>query len=73
MLGTNYNGYENSLLKLEMENLSDRRKNLCLKFAQKCVKNPKTAHMFSKNVKKHNMELRMPEYFKVQTCKHRAI
>ena len=66
MLGAHYNGYENSLLRLDMENLSDRRKNLCLKFAQKCVKNPKTAHMFPKNVKKHNMELRITEKYKVQ-------
>ena len=66
MLGDKYTSYENSLLKLDIENLSDRRKHLCLSFAKKCVKNEKTKHMFPQNIKKHQMETRMPEKFKVQ-------
>ena len=66
ILGDKYVGYKNSLLKLDMENLSDRRNYLCLKFAQKCVKNPKTKHMFPENMKTHHMETRMPEKFQVQ-------
>ena len=66
ILGEKYVGYKKSLLKLDMENLFDRRKELCLNFAQKCVKNPKTKHMFPENVKKHHMETRMPEKYEVQ-------
>ena len=66
ILGDSYLSYEKALLKLDMEKLSERRAALCLSFAQKCVKNPKTAHMFPKNEKVHNMETRQPETFKVQ-------
>ena len=55
MLGdNNYTTYEKSLLKLDIENLADRRKHLCLNFAKKCVKNEKTKHMFPQNVKKQS-------------------
>ena len=65
ILGTKYNGYEKSLRKLGMEKLSERREQLCLNFARKCVKNPKTKHMFPENIKKHNMQTRSGEKFKV--------
>ena len=65
ILGNEYNGYENSLLKLDMEKLEDRRKQLCLNFAKKCVQNPKTKHMFQENKKKHNMKTRTTEKYKV--------
>ena len=48
ILGDKYIGYEKSLLKLDMETLKQRRENLCLNFAIKCVKNPKTKKMFPK-------------------------
>ena len=66
ILGEKYVGYKKSLLKLDMENLSDRRIELCLNFAKKCVKNPKTKHMFPENVKKHQMETRMAEKYQVE-------
>ena len=66
ILGDQFQSYEQGLIKLDMENLSERRQNLCLSFAQKCVKNPKTMHMFPKNEKPHNMETRKSEIFKVQ-------
>ena len=66
ILGDNYLSYEQGLQKLDMENLSERRAALCLSFAQKCAKNPKTAQMFPKNVKVHNMETRQPETYIVQ-------
>ena len=49
-----------------MEILSERREQLCLKFAQSCVKNPKSKNMFPKNVKQHNMETRKQEVYKVE-------
>ena len=66
ILGDQYQSYEQGLLKLDIENLSERRKTLCLRFAQKCTKNPKTSNMFPKNIKIHNMETRQPEVFKIQ-------
>ena len=66
ILGDKFQNYEQGLVKLDIENLSERRTSLCLSFAQKCVKNPKTSHMFPKNEKKHNMETRKPEIFKVK-------
>ena len=51
--------------KLGMDKLSERREHLCLNFAKKCVKNPKTTHMFPQNRKEHHMKTRMSERFKV--------
>ena len=66
ILGQRYEGYKKSLIKLEMETLKDRRETLCLKFAQKCLKNPKTKNMFPENKKIHKMETRNPEKYIVQ-------
>ena len=66
ILGQHYENYEKSLVKLEMESLHDRREFLCLKFANKCLKNPKTKKMFPENVRIHNMETRNPEKYLVQ-------
>ena len=49
-----------------MEQLSTRRDKLCLNFAQKCVKNPKTSKMFPLNSKLHNMYTRNQEKYFVQ-------
>ena len=65
MLGNKYIEYKDALLKLDKENLSERREELCLNFARKCIKNPKTKHMFPENVKIHTMITRMEEKFKV--------
>ena len=65
ILGTKYLGYEKSLAKLDMLSLKERREQLCLSFAEKCVKNPKTQNMFPTNKKKHLMETRNPEHYMV--------
>ena len=65
ILGSKYISYEKSLEKLGLEKLSTRREQLCFSFARKCVKNPKTTHMFPQNIKNHHMETRKPEKFKV--------
>ena len=62
----NHNPIHNHNHNLDMKNLSECRAALCLSFAQKCAKNQKTAHMFPKNEKVHNMETRQPETYKVQ-------
>jgi hypothetical protein len=66
ILQEQYTGYKNALLKLDMLTLSERRCQLNLNFAQKCVKNKKTQNMFPLNMKKHNMDTRHPDKFKVQ-------
>ena len=48
-----------------METLSERRKELCLKFAIKCTKNEKMSKMFPLNEKKHPMKPRVKQKFKV--------
>ena len=40
MLGNSYSGYKKSLNILQIDSLRDRREQLCLNFAQKCIKNP---------------------------------
>ena len=54
---------------LELDTLKNRREELCLNFALKCVKNPKTRDMFPKNNKEHKMTTRNPEKFKVEQAK----
>ena len=48
-----------------LEDLETRRKNLCLDFARKCVKNKKLSHMFPQNTKTPNMNTRKDEIYKV--------
>ena len=65
MLGNSYRGYRKSLNILQMDSLKDRREHLCLNFAQKCIKNPKTKDIFPENSKEHKMITRNPNRFKV--------
>ena len=59
---SNYIDYENALKISGLEPLSERRKNLCLKFAKGCLKNEDTKDMFPlKNVSR----TREPEIFEV--------
>ena len=64
ILGINYNSYEQALTKVDLQNLSERRDELCLRFAKKCVKSDKTQDMFPINPK--NINTRSHEHFKVQ-------
>ena len=61
-----YHTYSKALRRLGMDLLSTRREKLCLNFAQKCVKNPKTVDMFPLNRKLHNMNTRNREKYIVQ-------
>ena len=65
MLGSKYIGYQQSLAKLGIEKLSERREQLCLNFAKKCLRNQKTAQMFPENLKTHHMKTRIPDRYKV--------
>ena len=48
MLGNQYRDYDQALNVLDLENLETRRKNICLKFAKKCIKNDKFKNWFPK-------------------------
>ena len=66
ILGDKYSGYRNALATLDLDTLNDRRKQLCLSFAQKCLKNKKTQQMFPLNKNTHTMNNRNTEKFHVQ-------
>ena len=63
ILKDSYTTYENALLRLDLDTLEDRRKDLCKKIALRCIKNPKTKNMFPENTKNHNMKTRKNEKF----------
>ena len=66
ILGERYKTYKHAQNFLQLESLNDRRENLCLLFALKSSKNPKTKHMFPLNDKTHVMNTRQSDKFKVQ-------
>ena len=66
ILKQNYKNYKHALTILELDSLYDRREQLCLNFALKCLKHPRFKHMFPENEKQHDMKTRAMEKFKVQ-------
>ena len=57
ILGNNYS-YEDRLSELKLPTLTDRKNELSLKFANKCLKQEKTKQIFQINSKIHKMTLR---------------
>ena len=49
ILGENYSSYKNALLKLDMQTLDSRRKDICLTFGKKALKSEKFQTWFSVN------------------------
>ena len=68
ILGDSYRSYEAALTRLDIQTLSERRDKLCLNFAIKSSKHPKTKHMFPLNDARHTMKTRKPEKYKVQNA-----
>jgi hypothetical protein len=66
ILRNRYDCYENALQLTKLQKLSDRRESLCLKFANSCVNNENTKHMFPLNDKDHGMKTRHHEKYIVQ-------
>ena len=66
ILGVKYLNYENALKILKLQSLKERRNDLCLKFAQKCLMVPKLKQMFPRNHKNHDMGKRSLESFQVK-------
>ena len=65
-MGEKYKGYKKALNDLCIETLDERRESLCLRFAKRCIKNEKTSKMFPLNNKKHIMNTRNIEKYKVE-------
>ena len=66
ILKDRYIWYENALNVLGLHSLSDRGKELCLRFAQKCVTNGKNGDSFPLNHKNHIIKTRNQPKFKIQ-------
>ena len=67
ILGKDYINYNNALTKLKMKSLSERRYDLCLKFAQKSLKHDKYANWFCESSSKTvNTRSSKPELKPVQ-------
>ena len=69
ILKEKYECYDHALEVTGLENLIDRRKQLCLNFAKKCVKNETTKSMFPLNPSGYNQVTRNAEKFDVQYCR----
>ena len=65
ILKEQYKNYNNAMNVLELETLKERRTNLCLSFATKCLSNPKMKQMFPPNNRTHKMDPRSYEHFQV--------
>ena len=66
ILQQNFRGYKQALAQLGIESLAERREQLCLSFAQKCLKNDKMKSIFPINQRSHEMTTRFEEKFSVQ-------
>ena len=66
IMGERYKGYQKTLNDLDIETLDERRERLCLRFAQRCLKNEKTNKMFPLNENNHAMKTRNNEKYQVQ-------
>ena len=51
-----YDNYEDALDIVNLQKLDDRREELCLNFAKKCLENEKTKGIFPLTENKHNMK-----------------
>ena len=50
---------------LNLDTLDERRRKMCLKFAQNCLKNEKVKSMFPPKISKHKMQLRKTNKFEI--------
>ena len=69
IMGKNFKNYTDGLSQLNLKTLSNRRDEMCLNFAKKCLKNDKVKNMFSKKDKSHAMRKRGQELYKIKMIK----
>ena len=65
VLKEKYKDYDNALTHLNLDSLESRRKQMCLKFAKKGIKNNTLNDLFQVNDKLHNMKTREDNVYKV--------
>ena len=65
ILKEDYISYKNALEQVSLESLVERRENLCLRFAKKCLKTEEVANMFPLNDASCIMDTRKRETYKV--------
>ena len=65
ILKDKYINYENALMVLDLESLEQRRNELALTFAKKCLSNSRMKHLFKPNKSTHIMKPRNHEIFNV--------
>ena len=65
VLQEKYINYEEALIQLNLNSLAERRRHLCLKFAQSGEKHGTLTDLFTKNDKNHDMKMRKSETYKV--------
>ena len=66
IIGNKFENYEDALIKANLQKLSDRREQLCLKFAKQCLQSEKNEDIFPLKRKPHNMKTRKQEIFEVK-------
>ena len=67
IFGDDYSGYESCLELNQLKTLEERRKDLCLKFAQKCTQNENHKALFKLN---ENRNLHHPAKYEIPFCRH---
>ena len=65
VLQEKYKNYENALICLNLDKLSDRRNTLSLKFAKDGIKHDKLNDLFPVNNKEHQMVTRSSDKYKI--------
>ena len=65
ILREKYKNYDHALVLLNLDTLEKRRQDLCLKFAKNGTKSDKLCDLFPIKDKKHNMQTREEDKFKV--------
>ena len=68
ILQDEYRNYSNALCVTGLKPLSDRRNELCIRFAKACAKNDQTKSMFPLNPTSYDVITRQRETFKVTKC-----
>ena len=69
ILGEKYDNYKDALKLIGLDSLEERRENLCLKFAKQCLRHDKLKGLFPRNKRRHHMDKRNCEKYKVKKAK----
>ena len=71
ILDNKYVSYDDALKVLKLQSLKERREDLCLKFAQKCLQVPKfVSQKERRNQRDHNTDKRRPQSLRRRTHQH---